>query len=419
MLNLKTERANLVNQARQLNEQYNGRLPSDQQEQFDRIMGQVEDLGRQIENNEKIKGFSTPASRVSKRVIPPSFPKANRKPKGKAKPFVFKHRGEQIELQPGTKAYRRHTKKWREGFRGWLSGGKFAANLQTDIDTKGGYLTVPEEFIARLIEKVDDINYIRGLATTFTTTAQSIGVPERTTDLDTWNWSSELTVSTEDTSLAFGKRALTPHYLSGKARISRDLLRSAVMSVESIVMDRMAYNKAYVEEQAFLLGNGQQKPLGLFVANDDGITTSRDVSTGNTTTDIGADHLRNVKYTLKPQYWANARWLLSREAVKRISLLKDGESQYLWQPGIALGDPDTILGFPVVMSEYVPAVYTTGNYVGMFGDFSHYWIVDSLSMEMQRLEELYAEQNRVGFIQRAKVDGAPTMEEAFVRMQLA
>jgi HK97 family phage major capsid protein len=59
-----------------------------------------------------------------------------------------------------------------------------------------------------------------------------------------------------------------------------------------------------------------------------------------------------------------------------------------------------------------------GQYAGLLGDLQHYWIVDALSMQVQRLNELYAETNQVGFIGRLETDGAPVLEKAFVRVQL-
>jgi len=57
--------------------------------------------------------------------------------------------------------------------------------------------------------------------------------------------------------------------------------------------------------------------------------------------------------------------------------------------------------------------------VGLLGDFSFYWIADSLQMEMQRLDELFAATNQVGFVGRLESDGMPVLEEAFVRVTLA
>jgi len=74
---------------------------------------------------------------------------------------------------------------------------------------------------------------------------------------------------------------------------------------------------------------------------------------------------------------------------------------------------------PISMSEYAPSTLTTGLYVGILGDFSNYWIADALDMQVQRLVELYAEANQVGFIGRLETDGMPVLEEAFSRVKLA
>ena len=145
----------------------------------------------------------------------------------------------------------------------------------------------------------------------------------------------------------------------------------------------------------------------------------RDVATGNTTTAIGFDGLIEAKFTLKGQYWPRARWIFHRDAVKQITKLKDGDGQYIWRQSVREGEPDTLLGLPMTISEWAPNTFTTGLYVGLLGDFQHYWIVDALAMQVQRLNELYAETNQVGFIGRLETDGAPVLEEAFVRVKLA
>ena len=105
--------------------------------------------------------------------------------------------------------------------------------------------------------------------------------------------------------------------------------------------------------------------------------------------------------------------------MKQITKLKDGEGQYIWRASVQAGEPDMILGHPVNMSEHVPNTFTAGLYVGMIADYSHYWIADALTMQMQRLVELYAETNQIGFIGRQEVDGMPVLEEAFSRVTLA
>jgi HK97 family phage major capsid protein len=313
----------------------------------------------------------------------------------------------------------------RQKFAGWLQNGdqyNELRALQVDLDTAGGFLVTPQQFAAELIAIVDDQVFIRQLATVITlTSATTLGVPSRDVDIADSDWTSELNTGNEDSALAFGKRELQPHPLAKRIKVSNKLTRAGALDVESIVRDRLAYKFGITQEKAFLTGDGVQKPLGLFIASaGNGISTARDIQTGSTT-NFTADALIAAKYFLKPQYWASARWLFHRFGIQRIRQLKDSNGQYLWAPGIGQaslrdGVPATILELPYVISEYVPSTFTTGLYVGMLGDFSFYWIVEALGMQLQRLVELYAATNQTGFIARAEVDGAPVLEEPFVRL---
>jgi len=218
--------------------------------------------------------------------------------------------------------------------------------------------------------------------------------------------------------MSFGKRQLSPHPLAKRIKVSQQLLRQALIGPEGLVIDRLGYKFAVTQEKAFLTGSGVGRPLGLFTASPSGISTARDVSTGNTATAMTFDGLIEAKFSLKGQYWPSARWIFHRDAVKQITKLKDGEGQYIWRQSVRDGEPDTLLGLPLTLSEFAPNTFTTGLYVGLLGDFQHYWIVDALSMQIQRLNELYAETNQVGFIGRLETDGAPVLEEAFVRVKL-
>ena len=111
--------------------------------------------------------------------------------------------------------------------------------------------------------------------------------------------------------------------------------------------------------------------------------------------------------------------MFSREAVREIrklTLATTGE--YVWQPGLQAGQPDLILGRPFIMNEFMPSTFTQGSYIGLWGDFSRYRIVDSMNFGVQRLNELYALTNEVGFIGRFETDAAPVLPEAFVRIIL-
>ena len=308
---------------------------------------------------------------------------------------------------------------FRKFLRGDLLSPEEARALEATTDTKGGYTVAPEEFLAQLIKNVDNMVFMRRLATKYTVVnADSLGVPTLDADPADADWTTELAVGSEDSTMAFGKRALTPHPVGKYIKISKKLLRASMLPIESIVNQRLAYKFAVTEEQAFMTGSGNQRPLGIFTASSDGISTARDYSTGNTSTSITFDGLIGAKYTLKAQYWNNAQWVFHRDAMAQISKLKDGDGQYLWRESVRDGEPDRVLGRPINISEYAPNTFTSGLYVGMLGDYSNYWIVDALTMTVQRLVELYAMTNQDAFIGRIECDGAPVLAEAFVRVKL-
>ena len=294
------------------------------------------------------------------------------------------------------------------------------AALEQGTDPDGGYLVPPQEFVAQLIKFIDDIVWIRSRATKFTlTTAKSMGIPSLDTDPSDADWTQEIGTVQEDTAMKFGKRELSPNLLSKLIKVSMRLLDTGAIPVEQLVINRLGYKFGVTEEKAFLLGTGAKQPLGLFVQSVDGISASRNEATDNTVTAITGDGLINAKYKLKGQYWLRAEWLFHRDAMKQIALLKDTHNRYLFLESLRAGEPDQLLGLPIMMSEFVPNTFTTGLFVGMVGDFSHYWIVDAMSMTMQRLVEKYAENNQIGFIGRKETDGMPVLEEAFVRVTLA
>ena len=131
------------------------------------------------------------------------------------------------------------------------------------------------------------------------------------------------------------------------------------------------------------------------------------------------DGLIGAKCAVKRRDWAKGAWLLQRDGAGQVAKLKESDGQYIWREGVRVGEPDRLLGFPMYLSEYAPNTFTASQYVGILGDFSAYWIADSLGFEVQRLVELYAESNQIGLIARMETDGMPVLAEAFVRVKLA
>ncbi|OQA13254.1 MAG: Phage capsid family protein [Firmicutes bacterium ADurb.Bin356] len=129
------------------------------------------------------------------------------------------------------------------------------------------------------------------------------------------------------------------------------------------------------------------------------------------------DDVIDLYHSLREPYRRTAVFLANDTTIKAIRKLKDTTGQYLWQPSIMAGQPDTILNRPVRTSGYVPAI-EPGAKVLAFGDFQYYWIADRQGRSFQRLNELYAATGQVGFRATQRVDGKLVLPEAIKLLQM-
>lgn len=306
--------------------------------------------------------------------------------------------------------------------------GRETKDLQANIDPAGGFLVAPQQFVTDFIKFVDDMVFIRQLATKYqVTTAESLGAASLETDIEDADWTTELATGSASTAQPFGKRELKPNPLAKSIKVSKKLLRQSTINVEQLIGQRLAYKFGITEEKAFLTGDGFNKPLGVFTADANGIPTSRDVAAASQTA-IAGDDILETKHTLKAVYWdrPSTVWILHRTVLKNIRKLKDTTNNYLWSPGLGPGGgitgglPATLVDVPYKISEYAPNTQTAGLYVGIIGDFNAgYWIADALNFDLQVLVELYAITNQNGYVARQEVDGQPVLPEAFVRLKMA
>lgn len=307
---------------------------------------------------------------------------------------------------------------------GWCAGNARAEELralQVDQDASGGYLQTPQQVVSQLLKAVDNLVFIRQLGKVFRVpNAESLGVPSLDADPADPTRTTELLVGNEDSTMAFGKRKLTPTPYAINLRVSKTMLRK-IPNAGSLVESRMNYKMAVVDESVFMNGDGANEPLGLFTASANGISTARDISTDMTTTAPTFDGLMAMKYALNEAYWSmpSTRWLFHPDTMLKIAKIKDGEGRYMLRENVGQGEADTIFGIPVALSRYAPNTLTAGLYFGLLGDLSYYWIADSLDIRIERDESVYRLTDQVGFFARAENDGMPVLAEAFVRGKLA
>ncbi|MEG1256407.1 phage major capsid protein [Clostridium sp.] len=269
--------------------------------------------------------------------------------------------------------------------------------LQIGTDSEGGFLA-PDEFEKILMESLQEQNIFRQLANIITTSSGDKKIPVVATK-GTASWVDEEGVIPESDD-SFGQVSIGAYKLATMIKVSEELLNDSIFNLEGYIAKEFARRIGAREEEAFFVGDGIGKPTGVFNATG-GATLG---VTAASATAITIDEIMDLFYSLKSPYRKNAIFTMNDATVKAISKLKDGNGQYIWQPSITAGTPDTVLNRPVKTSSYVPTIASGVKSIA-FGDFGYYWVADRQGRAFKRLNELYAATGQVGFMATQRVDG--------------
>ena len=282
--------------------------------------------------------------------------------------------------------------------------------LQVGTDSEGGYLA-PDEFEQTLVEALEEENIFRHLANVIQTSSGDRKIPVVATK-GTASWVDE-EAAIPESDPAFGQVSIGAYKLATMLKVSEELLNDSVFDLESYIAKEFGRRMGSKEEEAFLVGDGTGKPTGIFHTTGGGelgVTAAAEA-------EVTADELIDLFYSLRAPYRKNAVFIMNDATVKLIRKLKDQTGQYLWQPSLTAGTPDTILNRPVYTSSFVPLA-EAGTFTVAFGDFSYYWIADRQGRSFQRLNELFAATGQVGFRATQRVDGKLILPEAVKLLQM-
>lgn len=368
----------------------NGLLSSDDTATYEKMEADVVNLGKEIERLERQAAIDLELSKATSNAIR-NNPNAN----------------------PQGEKTGRASNEYRNAFwKTMRNKNSFDVQnaLQIGTDSEGGYLA-PDEFEKILIESLEEQNIFRQLANVITTSSGDKKIPV-VAGKGTASWVDEEGVIPESDD-SFGQVSIGAYKLATMIKVSEELLNDSVFNLESYIAKEFARRIGAKEEEAFFIGDGIGKPTGVF-------NTTGGAALGVTTasaTAITLDEIMDLFYSLKSPYRKNAIFTMNDATVKAIRKLKDGNGQYIWQPSITAGQPDTILNRPVKTSSYVPILGSAAKIIA-FGDFSYYWVADRQGRSFQRLNELYATTGQVGFKATQRVDGKLILPEAIKVLQM-
>lgn len=397
ILELRSKRVNLWEQTKAFLEQSRdekGLVPAHAVEQYERMSQEVQDLGKEIERLERQAEFDAKLSAPTSTPVHAN-PKSGgmqtrdttQKPTataGYSEAFwnLVRNRGNIVEVRNA---------------------------LSVGEDTEGGYL-VPDEFERTLVQALEEENIFRQLARTIRTSSGDRKIPVVASKGNA-SWIDEEGLYPESDDV-FGQVTIGAYKVGTMIRVSEELMNDSVFDLQSYITREFARRIGAKEEEAFFTGNGSGKPLGV-LADNGGAEVG---VTANSATAITSDELIDLFYSLKSPYRKNAVWVLNDATIKAIRKLKDNNGQYLWQPSLVAGTPDTLLGRPIKTSAFMPSI-AAGNKTVAFGDFSHYWIADRQGRSFKRLNELYAANGQIGFLGSQRVDGRLILPEAIKVLQ--
>ena len=267
--------------------------------------------------------------------------------------------------------------------------------LQEKVDADGGYL-VPEEYDNRLIQTLNGENIMRSLANIITTSGDHKINIAATNPAAAW--------IEEGGQLTFGEATfkqvlLDAHKLHVAIKVTEELLYDSAFNLEDYILEQFGKALANAEEDAFLNGDGTGKPTGIFHETNGGTHLTE-------VTAFKSDDIINLIHALKRPYRKSAAFIMNDKLIAIVRKLKDGNGAYMWQPSYQVGEPDTLLGYPVYTSAFAPEGKIA------FGDFSYYNIGDRGTRSFKQLTELFAGNGMICFVAKERVDGKLILPEA-------
>ncbi|MEW5968636.1 MAG: phage major capsid protein [Pseudomonadota bacterium] len=293
--------------------------------------------------------------------------------------------------------------------------------VQTTTNPDGGY-AVPEELDRTLLELLKDESPMRAVCSQMT-----IGTPDYKKLVNLggagsgWVGETDTRPATGTPTLAQIQAYMGEIYANPQA--TQTSLDDVFFDVENWISTEVAQEFAEKEGQAFLLGDGDKKPKGI-LAYAMAVTTDKTRPFGTlqqvksgVAGNFTGDNLIDLIYSLKKGYRNGALFMMTNLTQSKVRKFKDSENNYIWQPGLQLGQPSTLLGYGIEENEDMPEAEADANAV-LFGNFKRgYLITDRMGTRV--LRDPYTNKPYVGFYTTKRTGGMLTDSNAIKVLTLA
>lgn len=290
-------------------------------------------------------------------------------------------------------------------------------------DQQGGYLA-PAQWAPEILKAVVEVSPIRRLARVLSIGAKEVHLPYRkTTPVATWPGEAPA-ADVAAANSTYGLRKIPVDPLVAVSHFSIEALEDVAYNLASEIQADAAEQFAAAEGLAFLKGSGNQRPEGVLV-NADVLASQLTVS--GDADELLADSLIKAFFDLKAPYARRSTWLMHRQTIRVVRMMKDLQNRYLWDANLGLTNAagPTILDRPYEEAVDLDAPAANGTYSAnalpvVLADWqAGYRVVDRTSMAVIRDEVTLAGQGLQRMILRKRLGGGVVQPEAFRVIKIA
>ncbi|WP_370620142.1 phage major capsid protein [Citrobacter meridianamericanus] len=292
--------------------------------------------------------------------------------------------------------------------------------LQVGVDEDGGY-AVPEELDRTILNLLKDEVVMRQEATTITVGGANY---KKLVNLGgtASGWVGETDSRPETDASKLGQIEPFMGEIYGNPQATQTMLDDAFFNVEDWINSELAIEFAEQEEIAFTSGNGTKKPKG-FLAYASTLDPDKTRAFGTlqhilsgAAAGVTADAIIKLVYTLRKVHRNGAKFMMNNNSLFAIRILKDSEGNYLWRPGLELGQPSSLAGYGVAENEQMPDIAADAKAIA-FGNFRRgYTIVDRIGTRI--LRDPYTKKPFVGFYTTKRTGGMLVDSQAIKLLQI-
>ena len=290
-----------------------------------------------------------------------------------------------------------------------------AKSLSVGNNDDGGFL-VTSAMSETIAKTVAESCPMRQVASIETISTDSLDVIQDYDEMEA-GWTTETGTVSDGTTAKINKAAIDTFELYAQPKATQKLIDDAAIDIELWISQKVSEIFAKEEGKAFISGNGTTAPKGILTyaaGTEHGEIEQID---SGTSAQVTADGIVQLYYSLKDAYASNAHFMMNRSVIQSVRLLKESATgQYLWNPGLTVGTPDTLLGVPVLSCSEMPAA-TAGSLSVALADFAAaYKIVDRIGI--RTLRDPFTDKPFVKFYTTKRVGGAVVNSEAIKLLKL-